>query len=51
VFENDREYLFKHFKLEVYAESEMSSGPDWNIACQGYMTIDRETSTAIIKSS
>ena len=50
VFENDKEYLFKHFKLEVPAESEMSAGPDWNIACHGYMTIDRETSTAIIRA-
>jgi hypothetical protein len=49
VFENGKEYLLKNFKLEVSAESEMSPGPDWNIACHGYMTIDRETSTAIIK--
>jgi hypothetical protein len=49
VFENGKEYLFKNFKLEVPCESEMSPGPDWNVACSGYMTIDRGTSTAIIK--
>jgi hypothetical protein len=51
VFENDKEYLFKNFKLEVPSQSEMSPGPDWNITCQGFMTIDRETSTAIIKET
>ena len=51
VFENDKEYLFKNFKLEVPSQSEMSPGPDWNITCRGFMTIDRETSTAIIRSS
>ena len=50
VFENGKEYLFKNFKLEVPSESEVSPGPDWNVACSGYMTIDRETSTAIIKA-
>jgi hypothetical protein len=49
VFENGKEYLFKNFKLEVPCESEMSPGPDWNVSCSGYMTIDRATSTAIIK--
>ena len=51
VFENGKEYLFKNFKLEVPSESEMSEGPDWNIMCHGYMTIDRETSTATIRNS
>jgi hypothetical protein len=51
VFENDKEYLLKHFKLEVPAESEMSEGPDWNISCKGFMVIDRATSTAIIKGN
>jgi len=49
VFENDKEYLLKHFKLEVPSQSEMSPGPDWNITCQGFMVIDRNTSTATIK--
>lgn len=51
VFENDREYLFKHFTLKVasFSEKEQNS-EDWNVCCFGYMDIDRETSTAIITS-
>ena len=49
VFENGKEYLFKNFKLNVPASSERSeNGHDWNVVCYGIMTIDRETSTAII---
>jgi hypothetical protein len=48
VFENNRkEYLFKNIKINVpsYSEKDLA---DWNIACDGVLTIDRETSTAII---
>lgn len=49
VFENDKEYLFKNFKLNVPSYSEMDlNGQDWNLCCHGIMTIDRETSTAVI---
>jgi hypothetical protein len=49
VFENDKEYIFKHVYLNVPSFSEVDkSGEEWNIACYGFMTIDRETSTAII---
>jgi hypothetical protein len=49
VFEGDKEYLLKHFKVEVptFSEKEANS-EDWNLCCEGIMTIDRETSTAII---
>lgn len=47
VFEGEKEYLFKHLNITVPVYDEVS-GPDWNIACDGYLTIDRETSTAII---
>ena len=50
VFENDTEYLFKHFKLNVPSFSERS-GEDWNVCCFGIMTIDKETSTAIINDN
>ena len=50
VFENDKEFLVKHVKINVPSYSEQTGG-DWNIACVGYMTIDRETSTAIIDST
>jgi hypothetical protein len=49
VFEGDREYLFKHFKLGVPSRSEIdASGGDWNVICEGVLIIDKETSTAII---
>lgn len=49
IFENGKEFLFKNFKLEVpsFSEKEKNS-EDWNVACSGYMSIDRETSTATI---
>ena len=49
VFEGDKEYLFKHFKLNVPSTSEKeTNSEDWNVVCYGVMTIDKETSTAII---
>jgi hypothetical protein len=49
VFENGREYLFKNVQINVpsYSEKE-SKSDDWNISCDGIMTIDKENSTAII---
>lgn len=47
VFENGKEYLFKNLDISVPVKSE-KDGPDYNICCQGYMTIDRESSTAVI---
>lgn len=47
VFEDGKEYLFKHVKIDVPSWSEQT-GEDWNIACDGLLTIDRSTSTAII---
>ena len=49
VFENEQEYLFKHFILKVpsFSEKEPNS-EDWNLCCYGYLIVDRETSTAII---
>lgn len=48
VFEDGKEYLVKHVKINVRCWDEVSCGPDWNIACEGVMVLDRETSTAII---
>ena len=47
VFEGEKEYLFKHVKIDVPSYSEQE-GQDWNMCCYGTMSIDRETSTAII---
>ena len=52
VFENGQEFLFKHVNITVPVRDEVTGngtgGDDWNFACQGYMKIDRETSTANI---
>ena len=47
VFEDGKEYLFKHVQINVSSHSERD-GEDWNIVCQGVMVIDRSTSTAVI---
>jgi hypothetical protein len=47
VFEDDKEYLFKHVRINVPSWDEQT-GEDWSIACEGKLRIDRETSTAII---
>jgi hypothetical protein len=49
VFENEKEYLVKHFVINVPSQSEVdANGADWNVVCYGFLTLDRETSTAII---
>lgn len=56
IFENGKkEYIVKNFKINVspsYSEptGDGTGNDDWNIACEGYITFDRETSTAIINS-
>ena len=51
VFENDKEYLFKNLDIRVPVKSEKESeSEDWNIVCEGTLSIDRETSTAIIEA-
>ena len=48
VFEDGKEYLVKHIKIEVPIWDE-TDGVDWNIACNGTLTLNRKTSTAIIQ--
>lgn len=51
VFENGKEYLFKNLDITVPIKSEKdANGQDYNIVCRGFLTIDRETSTAKITS-
>lgn len=49
VFEGEKEYLVKHVNINVPSFSERT-GEDWNIACEGILTFNRETSTAIINN-
>lgn len=55
VFENDQEYIVKHVKIEVPSYDVITKdnlgNDDWNIGCEGFMTIDKTTSTAIIKNT
>lgn len=52
VFENEKEYLFKNLDILSPIKSEKDeNGVDYNIVCYGYLTIDRNTSTANIKLS
>lgn len=48
VFEDGKEYLFKHLDIQTAVWDERT-GDDWNIACDGVLHIDRETSTAVIR--
>jgi len=49
VFEDGKEYLFKNLDISVPVKSEKdANGADYNIVCKGFMSIDRETSTASI---
>ena len=51
VFENGgKEYLFKHLDINVPVKDERD-GNDWNIVCYGVLSIDRDTSTAIIREA
>jgi len=47
VFENGKEFLCKHIKIDSPVHDERT-GDDWNICCYGTMTIDKETSTISI---
>lgn len=49
VFEDGKEYLLKHVKINTISYS-VRTDDDWNIGCRGVMTIDRKTSTAIIEA-
>ena len=51
VFENGKEYLFKNLDISVPIKSEKdANGNDYNIVCKGYLSIDRDTSTATIQT-
>ena len=54
VFENDKEFIFKHVNINVSVYDEVSGdgngNDDWNFCCHGIMTIDKDTSTAIINA-
>lgn len=49
VFDGDKEYLVKNFKINVQSFSEKEQfSEDWNVCCYGVLTLERDTSTAII---
>lgn len=49
VFDENKEYLFKHLDIRVPVKSEKEEkSDDWNIVCEGILKINRELSIAII---
>lgn len=49
VFENDKEILARHVKIEVASWSELdSNGIDYNIVCFGIMLFFADTDTVVI---
>ena len=49
VFEDQKEYLVKNVVINVRSWGEKESdSDDWNIACNGKVSIDRETSTITV---
>lgn len=47
VFEDGKEYLVKNVQINVPCHG-AKTGEDWSMVCEGSLTLDRETSTAII---
>ena len=47
VFEDGKEYLVKNVQINVPSYG-AKTGEDWSMCCAGTLTINRETSTAII---
>lgn len=48
--ETGKETLVKHIELHGVTRGEKDpSGADWNMVCEGEMSLDRNTSTATIK--
>jgi len=47
--ETNKELIFKNFILNVPSSGEKDEvGENWNVTCEGELTIDKSTSTAII---
>ena len=50
VLDKEKEYIVKNVKINVPSQGE-SIGENWFIACNGFITLDRETSTIYINKS
>lgn len=49
VFVDGQEYIVKNIHINVHSFGEKDpKSEDWNIACDGSLSIDKETSTATI---
>jgi hypothetical protein len=55
VFENGKQFIVKHVKISVPVWDEVTGdgqgNDNWNFACEGYMAVDKESSTAIISAT
>lgn len=50
VFEDGKEFLFKNVRINVPSWG-AKTGEDWSMVCEGKMTIERDTSTAVINEA
>jgi len=50
VFEGDKEYVVKNVRINVPSWGE-KTGEDWSMCCQGFITVDKKTSTITIEQS
>ena len=55
VFENGKEYVVKHIRINVPCYDEVTGdgigNDDWNFSCEGFMAVDRESSTITINAT
>lgn len=47
VFEDGKEFVVKNVEINVPSRGE-KTGEDWSIVCEGTLSLDRTTSTAIV---
>ena len=50
VFEDDKEYVVKNVRINVPSWGE-KTGEDWSMCCQGFIKVDKKTSTITIEQS
>jgi hypothetical protein len=57
VFENGNEFIVKHVRINVPVHDEITGngtstgGDDYNFCCEGYMTVDKASSTVTINAN
>ena len=47
IFDNNKEYVVKNVQINVPSWG-AKTGEDWSICCEGFITVDKKTSTITI---